>query len=255
MSRLPFIGITGYHVTADEGFGGKLRGLPGQGFSVVAHDYINAVSRAGAIPVGIPVGDTKRVEAIASQLDGFIFSGGEDLDPVLYDERPDMRFWTLSPERDHFELELLKAAFTLYKPVVAICRGMQLVNVYFGGTLYKDIADVPGNPLSHQFNRAPRWYLAHKVAFTHPLLQTVFKADELITNSYHHQVVKDVGQGLVVAAVAEDGVVEGLVHPDYPNLVAVQWHPETLAVKYETGMAVFRWLIEQTRKKEGENRE
>lgn len=251
MSRLPFIGITGYHVTAEEGFGGKLRGLPGQGFCVIAHDYIDAASRAGAVPVGIPVSDMEQVGEIASSFDGFIFSGGEDIDPALYGERPDMRFWTLSPERDRFELELLRAALTLNKPVVAICRGMQLVNVYFGGTLYKDISDIPGNPLSHQFNRAPRWYLAHKVKLIHPFLQTMFAADELMTNSYHHQVVKDVGKGLVAGAVAEDGVVEGLVHPDYPNLVAIQWHPETLSVKYEVGMTVFHWLIKQAQKKEG----
>lgn len=252
MKRAPFIGITGYHVSAEEGFGGSLRGLPGQGFSVVSHDYIHAVERAGGIPISIPVMDGRKAREMMLLLDGLILSGGEDIDPALYGDRPDMRCWSLSPERDHFEWELLKAALDLKKPVLAICRGMQLVNVYFGGSLYKDVADYPGHALAHQFNKAPRWYLAHKVKLTHSLLRSVHEVGEMMTNSYHHQVIKEVGKDLAVAAIAEDGVVEGLVHPDYPHLLAIQWHPETLAVKYESGMTLFRWLVEQIRKEAGE---
>lgn len=247
MGKSLIIGITGYHVSGEEGFGGSFRGLPGQGFSVIGHDYIQAVERVGAIPVGIPVGKGKACRELLDAVDGIVFSGGEDIDPSLYGDRPDMRCWTLTPERDHFELKLLEEALNLRKPVLAICRGMQLLNVYFGGTLYKDLSDVEHAMQVHQFNKGPRWYLAHRVKLTHPFLQNMYHTEEIETNSYHHQAVKQTGKGLHIAAVAEDGLIESLVHPDYPNVLAIQWHPETMAVKFSQGLVPFRWLVNQMR--------
>ncbi|OYD09696.1 gamma-glutamyl-gamma-aminobutyrate hydrolase family protein [Paludifilum halophilum] len=245
MGKKPLIGITGYHVRGEEGYGGSFRGLPGQGFSIVGHDYIHAVEQVGGVAVGIPVGSRRDCRTLLEGLDGLVLSGGEDIDPSLYGERPDMRCWQLAPERDRFELTLIADAIRLQKPVLAICRGMQLFNIHFGGTLYKDVTDVASDAFSHQFNRAPRWYLAHRVWLLHPILTELFGKEKTETNSYHHQVVKEPGEGLVVSAAAEDGVVEGLYHPDHPNILAVQWHPETMAVEYKEGLLPFRWLMEQ----------
>ncbi|MFC4077638.1 gamma-glutamyl-gamma-aminobutyrate hydrolase family protein [Salinithrix halophila] len=243
MKRKPLIGLTGYHVRGEEGHGGTFRGLPGQGFHVVGHDYIQAVGKAGGLPIGLPVLDPREAKGIIAQLDGLLLSGGEDIDPSLYGERPDMRCWTLVPERDQFELALLREAMDQGLPVLAVCRGMQLLNIAFGGTLYKDVSDIPGGSLCHQFHRAPRWYPAHRVTLKGKELKQWFQTDEIETNSYHHQVVKEVGMGLEVAAVAEDGVVESLRHPDHPQVLAIQWHPETMAVQNERGMIPFHWLI------------
>ncbi|TVY05410.1 gamma-glutamyl-gamma-aminobutyrate hydrolase family protein [Paenibacillus cremeus] len=251
MRGTPVVGITGYHVLGEEGVGGKFRGLAGQGFSVIGHDYINAVSQAGGIPIGIPVGDPATARSIIKRLDGLVLAGGEDMDPTLYGAHPDGRCGTIRPERDLFELQLLGEALALNKPILAICRGMQLLNVFFGGTLYLDIADYSDQVLSHQFSRAPRWYLAHRVQLLSPLLQRLYQADEIRTNSYHHQAVHELGEGLQVAAVAEDGIVEGLLHPDHPQLLAVQWHPEMLSVKHEEGLIPFHWLLEQIRSEGG----
>ncbi len=246
--KRPFIGITGYHVAGEEGFGGSFRGVPGQGFSVIGHDYIHAVLQTGGVPISIPVGDLSHCRQIVESLDGLILSGGEDIDPVLYQSRPDLRCWQLAPERDRFELKLIEEAIKLNKPILAICRGLQLINIYFGGTLYRDISDYSHDVLSHQFSKAPRWYLAHRVRLTDPMLTNLYQADEIEVNSYHHQAINEVGKGLKVTAVAEDGIIEGLRHPDHPNFLAIQWHPEMMAVRLKEGLVPFQWLIEQTAK-------
>lgn len=245
MRTMPLIGITGYHVAGEEGVGGTFRGVKGQGFSVIGHDYIEAVKKAGAIPIGIPVGDISACRDIVQALDGLILAGGEDIDPQLYGSSPDLRCWTIAPERDRFELQLIEEALRLHKPLLAICRGMQLLNVSFGGTLYLDISDHSDKVLAHQFARAPRWYLAHRVKLLSSSLQQLYKADEIRTNSYHHQAVNKLGTGFEVAAVAEDGIIEGIAHPDHPNVLAIQWHPEMMAVRHEEGLVPFRWLVDQ----------
>lgn len=254
MKKKALIGITGYHVRGEEGVGGTFRGLAGQGFSVIGHDYIHSVQKTGGIPLGIPVGESGTALEIIQSIDGLILSGGEDIDPSFYGEHPDPRCWTLTPERDRFELELLEAALSVKKPVLAICRGLQLVNVYFGGKLYLDNVDFPDQVLTHQFSRDPRWYLAHKVKLLHPILKDLYQAEEIQTNSYHHQSIKDLGIGLEISAVAEDGIIEGVFHPGHPNLLAVQWHPETMSVKYEEGLIPFNWLIDLILAQEGESR-
>ncbi|GAX89049.1 gamma-glutamyl-gamma-aminobutyrate hydrolase family protein [Effusibacillus lacus] len=249
--RTPVIGITGYHVLGEEGYGGSFRGVPGQGFSVVGHDYINAVRRVGGIPLGVPVGEIDSAREVLQALDGLILSGGEDIDPSLYGARPDLRCWTLTPERDRFELALIEEALRQQKPLLAVCRGMQLLNVYFGGSLYLDLADCSNKVLSHQFSRAPRWYKAHKVRLLSPVLSELYQTDEIETNSYHHQAVKEVGNGMQVAAVAEDGIIEGLLHPDHPQLLAIQWHPEMMSVQLEEGLIPFRWLMDRCKQAAG----
>jgi putative glutamine amidotransferase len=248
MAKSPIIGITGYHIRGEEGYGGLFRGVPGQGFSVFGHDYIHSVQKVGGIPLTIPVGEQSTSEAIIERLDGVILSGGEDIDPTLYGSHPDQRCWMMAPERDRYELEVLATSLRLNKPVLAICRGMQLVNIHFGGTLYIDIEDYSEKVLAHQFGKAPRWYLAHRVKLISEMLKNLYMAEEIQTNSYHHQSVKDVGVGLQIAALAEDGIVEGLFHPEHPNLLAIQWHPEMMSVQNEAGLIPFRWLMDQIEK-------
>lgn len=246
--RRPLIGITGYHVMPEEGFGGKLRGTPGQGFSVIGHDYIHSVDAAGGLAFGIPVIDEDRCAEIVTNLDGIVFSGGEDLDPRIYGARPDRRIPSINPERDRFELALLAEALRQGKPVLCICRGLQLLNVYFGGTLFIDIPSALPDALEHQKQMGPRWYLAHKVYLKDQGLQNMYNGVEFIeVNTFHHQSVDRVGEGLVVTAVAEDGVIEGLSHPDLPELLAIQWHPEMMAAKYDSGLVPFRWLVQRCR--------
>ncbi|WP_308633943.1 gamma-glutamyl-gamma-aminobutyrate hydrolase family protein [Paenibacillus silvisoli] len=251
MSTMPLIGITGYHVAAEEGVGGTFRGRLGQGFGVIGHDYMDAVQKAGAAPIGLPACDPSACGRIVEALDGLVIAGGEDVDPQLYGAIPDLRCGIIAPERDRFELRLMEEALRQRKPILAICRGMQLLNVSFGGTLYVDIADHSANVLAHQFARAPRWYKAHKVMLLEGELRQLYGTDTIQVNSYHHQAVRRLGVGLVAAAVAEDGIIEAIVHPDHPNVLALQWHPEMMAVHDDEGLLPFRWLVDQINGRSG----
>ncbi|REE91702.1 putative glutamine amidotransferase [Paenibacillus taihuensis] len=251
MRTMPLIGITGYHVSGAEGIGGTFRGMPGQGFGVIGHDYMHAVQKVGAAPIGIPACDPSACERIVEALDGLILAGGEDVDPQLYGANPDLRCGILAPERDRFELRLIEEALRQKKPILAICRGMQLLNVSFGGTLYVDVADHTVDVLAHQFSRAPRWYKVHRVRLLETGIRRLYGTEEIRVNSYHHQAVRGLGNGLVAAAVAEDGIIEAIVHPSHPNVLAVQWHPEMMAVHDDEGLVPFRWLIDQINGRSG----
>ncbi|MFO2549443.1 gamma-glutamyl-gamma-aminobutyrate hydrolase family protein [Alicyclobacillus cycloheptanicus] len=239
--------MTGYHVMPEEGFGGKLRGTPGQGFSVVGHDYIRSVDEAGGLAFGVPVLDEARCPQIIATLDGIVFSGGEDLDPRTYGARPDSHIESINPDRDRFELALLTEAIRQLKPTLCICRGLQLLNVAFGGTLHKHIPAAFPDALEHQKQAGPRWYLAHKAYLEDDVLKGLYGTDCIEVNTFHHQSVDRVGAGLRVTAVAEDGVIEGLAHSDMPQLLAIQWHPEMMSARYDDGLIPFRWLVNQCR--------
>ncbi|AZN41737.1 gamma-glutamyl-gamma-aminobutyrate hydrolase family protein [Paenibacillus albus] len=245
MRTMPLIGITGYYVSGAEGVGGMFRGMPGQGFGVIGHDYMHAVQKVGAAPVGIPACDPSACRRIVEALDGLVLAGGEDVDPQLYGANPDLRCGIITPERDRFELQLIEEALRQKKPILAICRGMQLLNVSFGGSLYVDIADHSADVLAHQFARAPRWYMAHRVTLLDEGLRRLYGTDEIKVNSYHHQAVRRLGTGLAASAVAEDGIIEAIVHHDHPSVLALQWHPEMMAVHDDEGLIPFRWLIDQ----------
>lgn len=252
--RQPFVGITGYHVRGEEGFGGLIRGNVGQGFSMVGHDYIQSVVRAGGVPLGLPVVPEDLVPGLVSVLDAVLVTGGEDVDPRRYGDYPDPRVGLLSPERDAFELKVIEQALLQRKPVLAICRGLQVMNVYFGGTLYRDTLDYEQDArehglnqevrvLTHQFEKVPRWYKAHHIALYGEVLPQLYGSDSIEVNSFHHQTVKMLGEALDVAARSSDGVIEAFTHPGYPQLLAVQWHPEMMAVTLDEGLVPFRWLI------------
>lgn len=195
------------------------------------YTYSEAVRAAGGEPVYIPIhadGDT----AILERLDGIIFSGGNDVSPELYGQKPvHIEDRGSDRPRDDFELALLKKAIELDKPVLAICRGMQLLNVAYGGSLYQDIgSDLPeaaehdATLITENFD-----YLAHDINIVSGTkLYDIFGIETLPTNTYHHQAVHQVGRGLTVSAHAPDGVIEGLEDASRKFVVGVQSHPESL---------------------------
>ena len=176
-------------------------------------------------------------------LDGVVLSGGGDIDPALYGEAPHATFSPDEPGRDQFELALSRAAIERRCPVLAICRGVQVLNVAVGGTLVQDIpSEMPGG-LDHQVRTTPTT-IAHEVWVTAgtrlaQMMADRLEADVLLVNSRHHQAPKTLAPGFVVSATAPDGVVEAIERPDLPFCVGVQWHPENF---YRTGE--FRALFE-----------
>ncbi len=193
-------------------------------------NYLDAVIAAGGIPLVLPLTDAQTdIEALAHLCDGFLFTGGPDLHPALFHEETMQYCGAIQERRDTLEIQLLHEVNRLDKPVFGICRGIQLLNVALGGSLYQDIpAQVGGLPVAHS-QHPPYDVAVHSVRVEpeSPLAQIVNKR-ELMVNSMHHQAVKELAPGLKCAARSKDGLAECVFMPDKKFFLAVQWHPEYL---------------------------
>lgn len=212
-------------------------------------DYMNAVIRAGALPLLFPAsGDEALCRAMVDQVDGMIFPGGEDIHPREFGEQVHPKCGTIIPERDQQELRLFRYLLSQGKPYLAICRGIQLVNVAFGGSLYQDLASQYDSPMNHASFDVSAGIIHQVKVSPGSLLASIVAEERLPVNSRHHQAIKALAPGLKVNAVSEDGLVEGVEHADgYPGL-AFQWHPENLAAENPDMQALFNWLVEQAGK-------
>lgn len=209
--------------------------------------YFNAIAAAGAIPLLLPLKGTKEDWAqLVSLCDGFLFSGGPDISPLLYGENTRMHCGNASPARDTMELALFDAAFQAKKPILGICRGIQLINVALGGNLYQDIPSQAERtlPVAHSqpgsFQR-PSHYVTVKEGTK--LAEILKNHLRLEVNSMHHQAILNPAEGLVINAQADDGIIEGVELPDYPFLLGVQWHPEYLFADDENAAALFSAFV------------
>ena len=216
MNRKPLIGITM-----------NLEEEPTRNLSILDQDYGKAVFRAGGFPVPI-LGIEASIPELVKRLDGFVFTGGDDIDPRFYKEKPlsGARLQISPDARTRFEIELFKAVSKAKKPVLAICCGAQLVNVALGGKLYQDIGLQVPDPIKHGAAR-PGEKVFHDVdIFEGTLLSRIMGAPRIRVRSAHHQSVKNPGRGLHLSAVSHDRVIEALEPRTNKFLLAVQWHPE-----------------------------
>jgi putative glutamine amidotransferase len=193
-------------------------------------DYMESVRRAGGEPIEVVAGG-ETPEQILARVDGLMLTGGGDVDPRLYGETPHGTFEAAETDRDAFEIALSRAAVANGIPFLAICRGMQVLNVAMGGTLIQDIpSQVPG-ALGHSVPE-PRFAIAHEVwvakdsKLSEMLNDHMEDGETCHVNSRHHQAVKQAAAGFEVTATSPDGVIEAMEKPDAPFCVAVQWHPE-----------------------------
>lgn len=208
--------------------------------------YIDALIRAGAAPALLPQTDDMDVlHTLFQQLDGLLLPGGEDMDPGQYGEAVHEQCGQITPERDEAELALARWAMEEAMPLLAICRGIQVVNVALGGSLYQDIAAQVPDTLKHDwYPDYPRDRRSHPVAVTaESRLASIVGAISLQVNSMHHQAIKRLAPGLVATALAPDGVVEAVEATNHPFAVAVQWHPEELAPEDAASQNLFDALL------------
>jgi putative glutamine amidotransferase len=220
------------------------------GYYQLGFDYAKAVEAAGGLPLGIPYQvDHSLIPQIVDEVDGVLFTGGNDLDPALYGEAWHPKAQRIDPARQAFELALMAEVERRRRPALAICLGCQLMNVFRGGSLHQFLPDLGGGQEHRRAAEgdAPRRH-GIKVEADSALGRALGKA-EISANTYHKQAVNRVGRGLRVTARSEDGVVEGLEDPTLPLFAAVQWHPERLRDEAEH-LAAFRLLVERAR--EGE---
>lgn len=190
--------------------------------------YIKSVEQAGGLPLCLPHIHASDVETILTKINGLLLIGGQDMDPYIYGQEPHPKLGEFFKARDESDLLIVKAAFEKKMPILAICRGHQVLNVAFGGTLIQDIESELEYPSAHTQSSA-RHVTTHTVNITGGKLKEIIGKSTIRTNSFHHQAVDEIGMGLVSAAVATDGVNEALEHPDHPYCISVQWHPEELA--------------------------
>lgn len=200
-------------------------------------EYSDAIIAAGGTPVLLT--RTASVGDLVERLDGIVLSGGADVDPRKYGARPGPHLGSTEPERDQFELALAEAAIEAGVPLLGICRGLQVLNVWAGGTLLPHLA--PDDGEGHSSQAYPRNARTHEVAFVDGTQCAELYGPTCVVNSLHHQAVDRLGNGLVVSGRASDGVIESIELPGHAVL-AVQWHPEMLRDRLEP---VFPWLVQQ----------
>ncbi|MBC7259958.1 MAG: gamma-glutamyl-gamma-aminobutyrate hydrolase family protein [Chloroflexi bacterium] len=237
----PIIAIPCRHDTS-----GRHHHLPLQG---MGQAYLSAVIAAGGAPVLMPLGlDEPRLFHALDRADGLLLAGGEDIAPALFGEAPHPNLGTVDAERDAAEIALARRALAMGLPLLAICRGIQALNVAAGGSLYQDIpSQVPGALKHHCFYpEYPRGHIAHTVdiAPDSRLAAILEQGDAVPVNSLHHQAVKALGAGLRVVAQAPDGIVEAVEGTGGAWVLAVQWHPEELVASRADMRALFRAFVE-----------
>jgi putative glutamine amidotransferase len=207
--------------------------------------YLHAVQDAGGIPVLLPPTlDIDGRRYLLNDLDGLLLTGGGDLDPARFGEAAHPTVAEVVPARDALEIAAVHATLEAGRPILAICRGLQVLNVALGGTLYQDVASDPGTPVQHS-QQEPRDQPTHRVKVRPgSRLAMVLGAEELEVNSMHHQAVKAPGTRLVPVAWAPDQIVEGLELADASVFaLGVQWHPEELVIQSDAARRLFTSLV------------
>ncbi len=226
-NKKPLIGILTNILTVESGI------LAGTKRIYVNRDYVNSILRAGGTPILLPI--ISNEEAMCNQIeavDAILISGGFDVHPHNYNEEPSHLLEAVSLERDEYEMAVIKHAYQLQKPIFGVCRGMQLINVVFGGTLYQDIANFFPNLSFQHTQKSNRDDVSHTVDIKqNSWLSSVFQKESLLTNSFHHQAIKNLASGFQATAWAKDGVIEGIEKIDGSFVAGVQWHPEMMTEK------------------------
>ncbi len=234
----PIIGCTTYRKTADQNPPIEILGL--------MPAYVAAVIAAGGVPILIPLGlSDADLLTVFERIDGLLLPGGGDVDPVEYNGDTQATVWGLDEDRDRVEFLLARTAVSKQKPMLAICRGIQVLNVALGGTLYEDLPSSVPNAITHNYiGVQPRNYMAHNVTLqSDSLLAKQLGKTETAVNSLHHQSIRDLAPDLVTTATAPDGMIEAVEVPGHPYALGVQWHPENLIHDDPDMLALFRGLV------------
>ena len=226
----PIVGLTTYPASATHGWHTPVL-------------YVEAVLRAGGVPMMLSGQCPDCAERWLDVVDAVVLIGGGDINPAEFGSAGHETIYNLSAERDAMELALMRALLARPKPVLAICRGMQILNTVLGGTLHVHLPDVVGESVLHR--APPRDPISHgiQVAADSELAKVI--GEQVNTASWHHQAIHQLGKGLKAVAWAPDGVIEAVELEGRQDLLAVQWHPEITAAADDGQQRMFDWLIKQ----------
>ena len=211
-------------------------------------DYVSAITRAGGAALLLPPhGDKEATRAAVSVCDGIMFTGGGDIHSLCYGAQPHPKSYDQDPMRDATELLAFEFAAKRNLPILGICRGAQLINVARGGTLLQHIPSDVENAVKHDSEGLPGLLLHSIYIEKESILNSIFGVDEMAVNSFHHQSVARLGEGLKVSARASDGVIEAIESNDNSKILGVEFHPEECAPIYPTFDGIFKWLVKAAR--------
>lgn len=221
---------------------------------IMGQRYVNALRSAGAVPWLIPLipDDLDTLREIYARLDGIFLTGGVDVDPRNYGEIKAEYCGRIDPPRDAVEIQLIRWTMMDRKPILAVCRGIQVMNVAMGGSLYQDVSKQLPSAIKHDYfptkENPSRDYLAHTIEVNkNSRLGELLGPTPLPVNSMHHQAIKELAPGLAVTARAPDGIIEAVEGTDDQYLVAVQWHPEELADRDAGMKRLFTSFVEASK--------
>jgi len=234
LANKPVIGITGAYVFHNKFMEG----------TYVHHDYQKVIAANGGIPIILPFLAENLVEEMIDQCDAILFSGGEDVDPKFYGQDPHQKLGETIPLRDKWEMSLLEKAMEKKKPILAICRGIQLLNAALGGSLIQDIPSNVKNSIQHSQTVNRSWDFHWVTIDEGSKLANILQETKLRVNSLHHQAIDRLAESLKVTAKSSDGIIEAVEHIYYDNfLVGIQWHPESMAATDEKMNKIFAEFI------------
>ena len=207
--------------------------------------YLEGIHQAGGVPVILPfTSDSDELDQLAKMCDGFLFTGGHDVSPELYSEKPVDDSVICCKDRDEMESWYLQYAINSDKPVLGICRGIQFINAFLGGTLYQDLPTQHPSEIDHH-QKPPYDIPVHTVSIVKDSpLGKLLDTEQLSVNSYHHQAVKDLSQRLKAMAISTDGLIEAVFMPEHRFLWAVQWHPEFSYLTDINSRKIFKAFID-----------
>jgi len=217
---------------------------PCSDYVALCRNYVDVISLADGIPLmlpPIPISEDAIFEQL-SKIDVLVLSGGNDVNPIWYGEEPTTLLEAVVDERDAYELELIKMAEKMHLPILGICRGLQILNVAYGGSLFQDLSFSPAS-IDHR-QKARSHEPSHSVDIKKDsILHSIFQEEKIFTNSYHHQAIKTLGKGFTVSATSKDGIIEGIEKMGSTPIIAVQWHPEMMALKDSVMLKLFRYFL------------
>ena len=217
----------------------------------VSTDNIQAITRFGGIPIVLPNMEKGITDSIANLIDGLLLTGGGDIDPTLFGEEPHQALGSIVPERDEFEVDLIKKILAQNKPILGICRGAQILSIALGGDMYQDIYTQSEGKLLQHDQKAPRTHASHFVQVSKDsVLRNVVGEERFKVNSFHHQAVRNIPDGFRVSGLSSDGIIEAFESEFHPFVMGIQWHPESLLLKDDSpSISIFKGFIDVCKEK------
>ncbi|MBN6206435.1 gamma-glutamyl-gamma-aminobutyrate hydrolase family protein [Ralstonia pickettii] len=200
-------------------------------FYKVSKNNLLAIEKAGGIPAVLSfLSQSDDIDQVTEQLDGLYLTGGDDIDPIYFNEEPHRKLGAFHPGRDAFEIAITQKMLEKNKPVLGVCKGAQMLNIAAGGDMYQDIYSQINEPLLQHFQQAPNYTATHHVEFSEgSLIHQLIGKRKIRVNSFHHQANRRAGKGFIVSGKTSDGIVEVIESKNYRFALGVQWHPEMLA--------------------------